>query len=157
MILPEELAFPRLNYASKYHKAVPGYMKRIRDLYEAVYERFGEDGLDLIRDVSAEYGARIGNNVRKKGGLEGVDQVGSYLLSVFDMITEDWEVTEYTGDRVVITVHRCPYAFRNDAICRAHTAMEQSLVRTLDDSLEYRVGCSIPKGDQVCEHILCRR
>jgi hypothetical protein len=157
MILPEDLAFPRLSYGDKYHKAVPGYMKRIRDLYEAVYERFGEDGLRLIRDVSAEYGTRIGNNVRKKGDMAGVDKVGRYLLSVFDMITEDWEVTEYDKDRLVITVHRCPYAFQRREICAAHTAMEQALVRTLDDSLDYRVGCSIPKGGRVCEHILCRR
>jgi hypothetical protein len=34
MTLPEELAFTRLSYGNKYHKAVPGYMKRIRDLYE---------------------------------------------------------------------------------------------------------------------------
>jgi hypothetical protein len=71
MTLPEELAFTRLSYGNKYHKAVPGYMKRIRDLYEAVYARFGEDGLDLIRDVSTEYGTRIANNARKKGDLPG--------------------------------------------------------------------------------------
>jgi hypothetical protein len=32
--------------------------------------------------------------------------------------------------------------------------MEQALVRGLDDSLEYRVGRSIPQGDPICEHIL---
>jgi len=157
MILPEELAFTRLSYGEKYHKAVPGYMKRIRYLYEAVFERFGEDGLDLIREVSSEYGTRIGNNARKKGGLKGVGRVGRYILSIFDMITQDWEVTEYTGDRLVITVSRCPYAFQREEICRAHTAMEEALVETLDDTLEYRVGCSIPRGDGYCEHILCRR
>jgi hypothetical protein len=157
MTLPEELAFTRLSYGNKYHKAVPGYMKRIRDLYEAVYARFGEDGLDLIRDVSTEYGTRIANNARKKGDLKGIRRVGSYLLSIFDMITEDWEVTEYTKDRMVVTVSRCPYSFEREEICRAHTAMEKALIRTLDDTLEYRIGCSIPQGDRFCEHILCRR
>ena len=28
---------------------------------------------------------------------------------------------------------------------------------TLDDSLDYRIGRSIPKGDPCCEHILCAR
>lgn len=52
MELPEELAFERLDPAEKYRRAVPGYMKRLRNVYEAVYERFGEDGLELIREWS---------------------------------------------------------------------------------------------------------
>ena len=83
--------------------------------------------------------------------------VGKYLLKVFDMVSEDWEVSEYSQDRLVIKVHRCPYPFESDVICRAHTCMEQALVHALDDSLDYRIGCSIPRGDAFCEHILCRK
>jgi hypothetical protein len=83
--------------------------------------------------------------------------VGKYLLKVFDMVSDDWEVGEFTPDRLVIKVHRCPYPFSHDEICRAHTCMEQALVATLDDTLEYRIGRSIPQGDAFCEHILCKR
>lgn len=157
MDLPDELNFERLSFAEKYHRAVPGYMKRLCDIYEAVYERFGEAGLELIRDVSRRYGTEIGDNVKKKGDLKGVAQVGKYLLKVFDMVSDDWEVHDYSGDRLVIAVHRCPYPFSHDKICRAHTCMEQALVDTLDDTLEYRIGRSIPQGDPFCEHILSRR
>jgi hypothetical protein len=154
MDLPEDLDFERLPIEEKFDRAVPGYMKRIRDLYEAIHERFGEEGLDLIRDVSRAYGTRIGRNVNKKGGLKGVAEVGRYLLKVFDMITYDWEVTEYTGDRLVISVSRCPYPFESPEVCRAHTCMEQALVSTLDDTLEYGIDRSIPAGDPCCEHVL---
>jgi len=154
MDLPEELAFERLSFEEKYHRAVPGYMKRLASLYEAIHERFGEDGLELIRDVSRRYGTRIGNNVKKKGDLKGVTQVGRYLLKVFDIVSEDLEVREFTKDRLVITVSRCPYAFERDEVCRAHTCMEQALVGTLDGNLEYSIGRSIPQGDPLCEHIL---
>ena len=157
MDVPEELAFERLSFAEKYHRAVPGYMRRLCDIYEAVYERFGDDGLDLIREVSRRYGAEIGLNVKKKGDLKGVAQVGKYLLRVFDMVSDDWEVREFTQDRLVIAVHRCPYPFSHDEICRAHTCMEQALVATLDENLEYRIGRSIPQGDPFCEHILRQR
>ncbi len=50
-------------------------MKRLCSLYEAIYERFGDDGLDLIREVSRKFGAGIGMNVRKKHDLKGVDKV----------------------------------------------------------------------------------
>lgn len=157
MDLPKELAFDRLSIEEKYYRAVPGYMKRLCGIYEAVRERFGNDGLELIREVSREYGSKIAVNVQKKADLKGVAQVGKYLLKVFDMVSDDWEVREFSEDRLVIVVHRCPYPFARDEICRAHTCMEQTLVTTLDDSLEYGIGRSIPQGDPFCEHILCRR
>lgn len=154
MDLPEELEFERLSFEEKYHRAVPGYMKRLANIYGAVYERFGEEGLELIQEVSRDLGTRIGNNVKKKGDLNGVMQVGRYLLKIFDMVSQDWQVQEHTKDRLVITVSRCPYGFAHDGICRAHTSMEQALVGVLDGTLEYRIGRSIPQGDPVCEHIL---
>ena len=157
MDIPDDLAFERLSFEEKYHRAVPGYMRRLCDIYEAVYERFGEDGLDLIREVSKKYGAQIGNNAKKRGDLRGLTQVGKYLLRVFDMVSDDWEVREFTQDRLVIAVHRCPYPFSHDEICRAHTCMEQTLVRTLDEDLDYRIGRSIPQGDPFCEHILSKK
>ena len=157
MDLPEALSFARLSHADKYKRAVPGYMRRIRDLYEAIHDRFGEEGLELIREVSRNYGTRIAENVRKKGELKGVAEVGRYLLKVFDMVSDDWEVFEFSEDRLVIGVHRCPYPFRRDAVCRAHTCMEEALVKGLDDTLDYRIGRSIPQGDPFCEHILTRK
>jgi hypothetical protein len=157
MKLPPELEFERLNYEQKYHRAVPGYMRRIAALYEAIHARFGDEGLELIREVSRDYGSRIGANAKKRGELKGVAAVGRYLLKVFDMVSDDCAVGEFSEDRLVITVRRCPYEFSTDAICRAHTCMEQALVETLDDSLDYRVGRSIPAGDPICEHVLTRK
>jgi hypothetical protein len=157
MTLPRELEFQRPTVEEKYRRAVNGYMRRLCAVYEAIYERFGEDGLDLIREVSKEYGESIGRNVRKKRELKGVAQVGRYLLRVFDMVSDDWSVQEFSEARLVIAVRRCPYPFRVDKICQAHTCMERALVGTLDEDLDYHIGRSIPKGDPVCEHILCRK
>jgi len=155
MNIPKELEFKRLTVKEKYYRAVPGYMKRLCSLYEAIYEKYGEDGLGLIRDVSRKFGADIGMNVTKKHDLKGVAQVGKYLLKVFDMISDDWNVSEFSDNRLVITVSRCPYPFTIEKVCQAHTCMEQALVATLDKNLEYCIGRSIPKGDPYCEHILC--
>jgi hypothetical protein len=157
MNLPEELDFERLSFEEKYHRAVPGYMRRLCDLYDAIHDRFGEAGLDLIRDVSRDYGARIGTNIRKKHDLKGIDPVGRYLLKVFDMVSQDWAVAESADDRLVITVSRCPYGFKRDEVCRAHTCMEKALVAALDDGLDYDLGRSIPRGDPFCEHILTKK
>jgi hypothetical protein len=155
--LPEELRFERPNLQQRYDRAVAGYMRRMHALYQALERRYGEEGLDLIREVSRDFGTRIGTNVRKKGERKGVAEVGRYLLKVFDMVSDDWAVQEFTPDRLVISVARCPYGFTQDEICRAHTCMEQALVAVLDDGLDYRVGRSIPQGDACCEHILSRK
>jgi len=155
--LPAELEFSRPDDAERYRRAVPGYMKRIRDLYEAVQDRFGEEGLELIREVSRSYGERIAGNIKRRGELRGVAAVGRYLLKVFDMVSDDWTVSEFTPDRLVIRVDRCPYPFTREEICSAHTCMEEALVTTLDPDLDYRIGCSLPKGDAFCEHILTKK
>jgi len=72
MKLPQELEFERPDNDEKYSRAVPEYMKRLRDLYEAIHDRFGAEGLALIRQVSESYGRRIAGNLRKKGETKGV-------------------------------------------------------------------------------------
>jgi hypothetical protein len=155
--LPEELKFDPLNTEEKFARALPGYMKRFGELYAAIYERFGDEGLELIREVSGEYGERIARNVQRKRDLKGVAAVGKYVLKVFDMVSDDWKVTEFSEDRMVISVSRCPYPLEQEAVCKAHTHMEGALVSTLDEELEHRVGQCIPGGDPICEHIICRR
>ena len=155
--LPPEIAFEPPDLEEKYGRAVRGFMRRIRDLYEAIHERFGEEGLELIREVSRRYGHQIGENASKKRSIKGLSEVGTYLLKVFEMVGGDWHVKELTEERMVIAVSRCPYPFANPEVCRAHTCMEQALVQTLDDTLEHSVGRCIPAGDPECEHILSRR
>ena len=157
MDLPKELAFEPLRPEEKLQKAVPGYMKRIRGLYDALHERYGEAGLDLIRDVSRDYGTEIGTNINKKGGMKGVAGVGAYLLKVFDIVSNEWEVTEFSEDRLVIAIHRCPFRFEKVEMCLAHVCMEEALVATLDEDLEHSIGQSIPGGDACCEHILSKK
>ncbi len=157
MDLPKELAFEPLRPEEKLQKAVPGYMKRIRGLYDALHERFGEAGLELIRDVSRDYGAQIGANINKKGGLRGVAGVGGYLLKVFDIVSNDWEVREFSENRLVIAVHQCPFRFENVEMCQAHVCMEETLVSTLGEHLEHNIGQSIPGRDACCEHILSKK
>jgi len=152
----ETLGFERLKPEEKYRRIVPGLLKRIRDLYAEIHARFGDEGLQLIRDVSSRYGRRAGENARARGGVSGVEGVGRYLLRVFDMVTADWEVSHFDETKLVIKVSKCPYPFTDPRLCEAHTTMEKALVEALDPSLEYRIGRSTAAGDEYCEHILTK-
>jgi hypothetical protein len=155
--LPPELEFTRPSLEERHRRVLAGYMRRIRDLYDAIHDRFGDEGLELIRDVSRAYGSRIAENVKKSRDLRDIDAVGGYLLKVFEMVSGEVEVVEHTNDRLVIRVDRCPYPFTREAVCRAHTCVEEALISTLDGDLEHTVGRCIPAGDECCEHIVRRR
>ncbi len=138
----------------RYRRVLRGLLTRIKTLYDAIYERFGEEGLDLIRDVSTRYGQDIAQRALRGGPHWDIQTVGIFLVKVFNNMRSEGEVTEFTEERVAIMVPQCPYPFEDPRICAAHTAMERALVQGLNPSLEYSIEASIPGGDGHCLHVL---
>jgi hypothetical protein len=157
--LPAGVELPEISLERKYRSVVAGLTARIKILYDAIYARFGDEGLRLIEEVSAGYGreiaARSGNRVQ----TNNVKSTALFLLYIFELVSflSEPEVTEFTDERVVIRVDKCPYPLERPEICRAHTSMEVTLVRSLSPELDYRIGRCIPAGDDYCEHIICKR
>jgi len=141
----------------RYRSTLRGLLTRMRVLYDAIYERFGEDGLELIRDVSTAYGRDIAHRVREREGLMELHDVGRFVVRVFNNLQTKGEVTEWTDKRVSISVHQCPYPFTRPEICQAHTCMEESLVTGLNPDLNYFIEKSIPAGDELCVHVIEKR
>lgn len=136
---------------------VRGLAERIRQLYEAIVERFGDAGLDLIRDVSRAYGESIARRVREREGKMDIAGVGHFVVRVFNNVLVEGEVTEFGEDRIAIKAVACPYPFTNPEICEAHTTMEEALVCGLNEDLDYFIERSIPRGDPYCLHVICRK
>jgi len=141
-----------------YHSAVSGLYARIRSNYDFLYQRFGDDGLKLIAEMSREYGLSVAARAKLRLKDDSLASVAAYLMRIFDTVGrgQDGFITpvQMTDKRVVITVARCPLNFDLPAMCQAHTTMERTVVETLNPALAYRIGKSIPAGDSVCEHIL---
>ena len=152
--LPAGVARDDIPLDARYQSVLRGLLTRLRGLYEAIYERFGDAGLDLIRNSGAAYGAAVADRARKAGPPWSAQQVGLYLVRVFDNMRSEGEVTEFGERRVAIMVPRCPYPFTNPDICAAHTAMEAALVRGLNPELDYRIEMCIPRGDDCCLHVI---
>ncbi|MDP8229216.1 MAG: hypothetical protein P9M15_07170, partial [Candidatus Electryoneaceae bacterium] len=119
-----------------------------------VYAKYGEDGLDLIREVSTSYGSEIAGRMRKKGEPWDINKVGLFLVKVFNNMRSEGEVTEFNDRRVAILVPHCPYPFDDPKVCAAHTSMERALVKGLNPQLDYIIEKSIPGGDPYCLHVL---
>jgi len=153
---PPEIEIPEIPLDKQYRSNLHGLLIRIRKLYEAIEDRFGEEGLVLIREVSTQYGQEIAARVSAREGEMDIHDVARFLVKIFNGMRSDGEILEWTDDRVVIMVPQCPYPFTRPEICAAHTAMEEALVKVLNPSLDYTIEKCIPRGDKECWHVLLR-
>jgi hypothetical protein len=140
-----------------YRSAVSGLYARIKSYYDFLYEKYGDDGLKLIEDMSRKYGLDVAQRAKKALNDTSINSVARYLLRIFETVTHGKNVVhiEKTGDNaIVIKVEDCPLHFTDPRMCLAHTTMEKTVINTLNPQLNYRIGKSIPAGDSYCEHIL---
>lgn len=140
-----------------YHSAVKGLYARLRSDYDFLYEKFGDEGLKLISDMSRQYGLTIAGRAKDRLKDNHISSVADYLLRIFDTVGRGKgtiNVDEAGDRRVVIRIDECPLAFDKPQMCVAHTTMEKTVVEELNPALTYRIGKSIPAGDSYCEHIV---
>ncbi len=143
-----------------YSSAVKGLYARITSYYNYIYGRFGEEGLDMISEMSREYGESIVPRAKKALEKNDIESVATYLLRIFrtvDWNTDGIKLVSKSPTEIKITVENCPLHFNNRELCRAHTTMEKTVVEGLNPQIEYTIGKSIPAGDGLCEHILSLR
>lgn len=140
-----------------YRSAVKGLYARITSYYNYLYNRFGQEGLDMISEMSREYGESIVPRAREALGKNDIESVSAYLLRIFrtvDWNTDRIQIVSKNPEEIIIRVEDCPLHFENPELCLAHTTMEKTVVEGLNPDIKYTIGKSIPAGDGYCEHIL---
>ena len=140
-----------------YRSAVSGLYGRLRSNYDFLYRRFGNEGLKLIEEMSREYGLSVAKRAKARLANNDLASVAEYLLRIFDTVARGRDLITTAvkeQDTVIIKVNRCPLDFDSREMCLAHTTMEKTVVAELNPNLVYRIGKSIPAGDNCCEHIL---
>jgi len=152
--LPSGVTLPEIPLDRMYAGTIRGLAERIRRLYDAIYSRFGEEGLALIRDVSAEYGKSIAENVKFRYGEMELPQLALFLTRIFNGMLGEGKITEWSEEKVTIMVKECPYPFTTPEICKAHTCMEKALAAELNPGIDYVIEKSVPCGDTECWHTL---
>ncbi|MHC1585062.1 MAG: hypothetical protein ACXQS7_02195, partial [Candidatus Syntropharchaeia archaeon] len=105
----EEVKIPEIPLERKFRSVTAGLFSRIKTIYDGIYERFGEEGLDLIREMSRNYGLEIAKRARNRVKGKDAKSVGSYFLWMWMMLVEKpedigLEVVEFSDDRVAIKV-----------------------------------------------------
>jgi len=143
-----------------HRSAVAGLYARLRSNYDFLYERFGNEGIELIAEMSRRYGLEIAERAKKRLEENDVISVAKYLVRIFETVGLNGGaegVVEMSETRAIIKADECPLHFDRPEMCLAHTTMEKTVVETLNPQLTYRIGKSIPAGDSYCEHIIQRK
>ncbi len=152
--LPENIKIETVPVEKRYKSVTAGLTRRIKILYEAIYEKYGKDGLELIRDVGNNYALEIAGRAKGKVIFNDLKSVALYIIRIFNTLRGNGKVVEFSNKRVVIRVFQCPYKWQGKDICEAHTQMEKKLVETLGTNLCYKITKSIPRGDAYCDHCI---
>lgn len=152
--LPDQVKIEDVPIEKRYRSVTAGLVRRIKILYEAIHDRYGDDGLDLIREVGKKYGLEIAERAKKKVTTNDLKSVALYVIRIFNTLRGNGKVVEFSDQRVIIRVRECPYHWKTPEMCEAHTQMEKTLVESLGKNLGYRISESIPKGNSFCDHII---
>ena len=138
-----------------YRSAVRGLYGRLRNNYDFLYRKYGDEGIKLIADMSREYGLIVAQKARSTLQNNDLLSVAKYLVRIFETVGwgKDTQI-EITDVRAVMRAEECPLHFDKPEMCLAHTTMEKTVVETLNPNLTYCIGKSIPAGDAYCEHII---
>ena len=146
------------NLEKLYRSAVAGLYARLKSNYDFIYGKYGDDGIDLIADMSREYGLSIAERARNRLHHFDISSVARFILRIFNTIahgtTNDVRLYQESDSIIVIRVTACPLHFTLPKMCLAHTEMEKIVVESLNPDLRYRIGKSLPAGDPFCEHII---
>ena len=140
-----------------YRSAVSGLYARLRSNYDYIYNKFGDEGLKLISDMSRDYGLTVAARAKSRLKSNDLPSVAQYLLRIFETVSYDKHYEAFVeagNERAVIKIDECPLHFVNPKMCQAHITMEKTVVKELNPDLIYYIGKSIPAGDACCEHIL---
>jgi len=152
--LPDGVTSDLPSIEDRYDSAVRGLMMRIKSLYDAIIDRFGLEGLELIREISGAEGDAIADKLLARGQRTDLKSITLLLARIFENVRGIGEVTELTDQRGEIMISRCPYPFDSADVCRAHTTMEERLVHRLNPNLRYQIEACIPRGDKYCLHVV---
>ena len=128
-----------------------------RALEHAFYERFGDEAIEIIRDVYDGMAEGTLDGM-KTFGIEGNDAKSfAYFIKAANEIPFNTyvEIVEASPKRAVVRWLKCaPPAETNPKFCYAHLAFEKRAVKMLNPKLEVEMPKCIACGDPYCEEII---
>jgi hypothetical protein len=133
----------------------------IAELEKAIYNKFGEEGLEIIRQVWRKGAENFFLKGLKKLGIEGNDAkaFAYYFKKAQEIMGYSVEVVEASEKRAVLRYHTCHFFEKPDPVvaklCKeGHFAFEKRAAELLNPKLKVRLEKLRAAGDPYCEIVV---
>jgi predicted hydrocarbon binding protein len=121
----------------------------------ALYEKAGNEGLEVIKKIYSEYGYDVGLGLKKKWHPRDLSEASKQ----FEKMTNDGDLpseVEVKGNEAHWKANRCPFSLQNTyrPVCEAVMAMDREIFRALlgldKGQVEIEIRKTVADGDEFC-------
>ncbi len=123
-------------------------------LIKAIYKKFGEEALPIIKEVCGMQGKSLGLKIRKKIPNTNLSTVATAFSKTFDQ--NSVKIISISDDKFQIQGRKCPFGLENTsrALCEAVMAIDHEYFRTAtNDKIELKILKTVAGGDPYCDTV----
>ncbi|MFW9987961.1 MAG: L-2-amino-thiazoline-4-carboxylic acid hydrolase [Candidatus Odinarchaeota archaeon] len=123
-------------------------------LIKAIYKKFGEEALPIIKEVCGVQGKSLGLKIRKKIPNRNLSTVAKAFSKTFDQ--NSVKIISISDDKFQIQGTKCPFGLENTsrALCEAVMAIDHEYFRTAaNDKIELKILKTVAAGDSYCDTV----
>jgi predicted hydrocarbon binding protein len=128
-------------------------------LAQTIYDKLGNEGLELIKKVMYEAGRRVAERHKLAGKVKATDlkSVGEFYVSLFNNWLGSVLIPESTDKKVVHRVVACEFGCADKKLCDAMMALDRGIVETLNPELTVVTVKTVSAGEPYCENVVRKR
>ncbi len=123
-------------------------------LIKAMYAKFGNKALPIIKDICRKQGHALGLKIKKKLPDSKLSTVANAFSKSFD--PEHVRVLEISKDVFHIQGNKCPFGLENTSreLCEAVMEIDHEYFRTaVNDTISLNIKATVAEGDAYCDTI----
>ncbi|MFX1388513.1 MAG: L-2-amino-thiazoline-4-carboxylic acid hydrolase [Promethearchaeota archaeon] len=123
-------------------------------LIKAIYEKFGDEALPIIKDVCKKQGKSLGLKIKKKVSNNNLSTVAQAFAKSFDQ--NFVEVVSISDKKFQIRGTRCPFGLENTSreLCEAVMVIDHEYFReAVKGDVKLKIVKTIAAGDSYCDTI----
>jgi len=123
-------------------------------LMKAIYERFGEEALPVIRDVCGRQGCSLGLRIKAKLSDNRLSTVAAAFAKSFN--PDAVEVISVSDEKFHIRGKGCPFGLENTSreLCEAVMNIDLEYFRTaVSEKIDLKIEKTVADGDVCCDTI----
>ncbi len=123
-------------------------------LIKAMYNRFGEEVLPIIKDICRKQGKSLGLKSKKKLPNCNLSTVAKAFAKSFDQ--NYVKIISISDNKFQIHGTKCPFSLENTSreLCEAVMAIDHEYFReAVNDKIELKILKTVAEGDPYCDTI----